>query len=228
MSPEQILARRRSRIAFGAVLAVGAIVVGVGAWMFERGFDGNVGPVLVGVWMAAFTASHLVRALPVRLMAMGAGPTSPVSTGAGAVADRATALGRLSVSAPLFGVAMMAPLSLHLCVAALVGNNFQGFSGWVALSTVLTLHAHLALGLHGMHFARVLDEHDHEDGLPYPCAAKGASGAVTAMLVSLFPGAVALLVPPFLVFITGLTFAPLAYHVVGRRFEAEKAVLSGG
>ena len=138
---------------------------------------------------------------------------------------------RWSVALPLMGLAMLAPLTIHLAVALVVGwmvpaASFDGggYDGWILSSVVIVGHAHVVLAICGWRFAKRIQVRDrleletrrHRDWL--------RAWGFTA-LASAIPGALLLAIPPLLVLVTGLVFIPAAYLRMTTRVIRERVMI---
>jgi len=189
----QMVARRLSRIAFGAVLIAGAVAL-VPAAMAGHG---DTPRVIVVTWIAAAVAGWLARAHV---------PADP----------NHDALGVASLVVPIVGLFLIGPLTLHLPFALLLRTGVgTGFDHWVAMSFCLVGLAHLAGALSGAVRATQLAR-----GKP---AWSPSRVFLITIIASLLPGAV-LVVPPFLVAVTGLPFL-LVLHAMEPIARRERVAL---
>jgi hypothetical protein len=129
-------------------------------------------------------------------------------------------LERASVAAPLTGVALLAPISIHFLVGLLAGSPSQ-FVEWMAMSAVITGPAHLTLVVCARRYACRLG---FMPLLKLHNAGWATLGIVT--FVSAVPFALLLLVPPLLTFITGALFIPASFTAFRHLVERERATLS--
>jgi hypothetical protein len=235
----QLIRRRQARIAAGYTLAVAGAALLLGptiAWAL--GADVFVVPTplalilaIPGSWLLAALVGFLVYAGSGRRLQRGYGELV-VSDDAAAdlkrlarlpapesLLERATALERSSVVAPLSGLALAAPMLLHLCLSPVVGGP-GGFLGWLALSGVIAGPAHITLVLRSRTYARKLGR------LPLDqLRGSGMAALGITTLVSALPFAVLLLIPPVLVFVTGLVFVPVSFARIGYLVETERQEL---
>jgi hypothetical protein len=142
----------------------------------------------------------------------------------GVLLERARALERRSVAAPLAAAGVLAPLSLHLAVAAVTGRpgyHLTDFDSWIRLSVVFVLPAHIAAAWCAHSFAR-----DLAKATDLRCARRHAGwhawGVVCA--AGLAPGG-PLVIPTLLVMATGLFIPPL-YAGARNRVAVERMVLT--
>jgi hypothetical protein len=128
---------------------------------------------------------------------------------------------------PLAALSMVAPLSLHFLVRSLFAPvRVADFDGWIVLSVILVGHAHVALCICAVLWARALSER-HTATL-----ADGLRGSMLKALfitvgVAALPGVLLMGIPPLLVLVTGLVFVPAMYAATVRcmqreRFELER------
>jgi len=122
MGNNRVIVRRRSRIAFGAILIVGACTLFVSAL---RGHPVAALTVVV-TWCAALAAGWATRAFAAE------GPDRDHLAVAG-------------LAVPMVGIALMGPITLHMPLAMLGGT--QAFDEWVVMSAWITGPAHIAFAL---------------------------------------------------------------------------------
>jgi hypothetical protein len=139
------------------------------------------------------------------------------------VRARADRLERSSVALPLMAMAMLAPLSLHLAIAAPF-TGLRTFNAWIALSLVIVGHAHLVTAWQAWKFARTLHGLD-KDELRVP-RRDGWRALWVTFGWSFFPGAILLLIPPILVLVTGLVVIPFTWASMQRRVGLERRLLT--
>jgi hypothetical protein len=136
-----------------------------------------------------------------------------------ALAARADALERSSIAWPLAGIALLAPLSIHLVVAGLfVGGRFDF---WMALSYLIVGHAHAFLAICGVRLAVRLRR--SEDLIRFDERGWKVYGLTIA--VAAIPGVVLLALPPLITAVTGL-FIPSLWGWAVRTVASERRVLS--
>jgi hypothetical protein len=124
MGHSRVIVRRKSRIAFGAVLIAGAITL-IASALSEQG---DAALIVVVTWCAALTAGWATRVFAAE------GP------------DR-DGLGVAGLVVPMIGIALLGPISMHLPFALLGGT--RTFDDWVVMSLVCTGPAHLAFAYAG-------------------------------------------------------------------------------
>jgi len=140
---------------------------------------------------------------------------------------------RSSVALPLAAVSLLAPLTIHFVVYAMLDMGHLGastlddFSKWMAISVVIVGHAHLALLVCAARWAyklrtRVTDE------IPLDVNRAWLEALLVSAGIACLPGIVLLGIPPVLVVLTGLLFVPLMFKAMARRVVAERGVLEAG
>ena len=173
------LAWRVARIAAGVVLSVGGLALPINA--VTHLFSSLT--LLAGTWALA------IAALPLAWLGARLGGRAL----AGRLGDRWLIA---SFAWPLAGLALLLPLSIHALV--MLDGAASKLDEWVAMSWAIVGHVHLALaGMAAWRIKRLVHE---EAALSAP-----AIYGITIGL-AMVPGAVFLLIPPFLVAATGLPF----------------------
>jgi hypothetical protein len=227
--------------ATGLLFSAGAFACGFAlqpwAWPHEPE-SGLLTALLLAAWPAALVAGGLTRAIAGA--AMGRRVHAPPMLTGDAGEDllrlqREDSLGVARAIAarwewagaalPLAALSMVAPLTLHFLVRCLfaplrVGN----FDGWIALSVVLVGHAHVALCVCAVVWARGLSRR------PTAALADGLRGSMLKALfvavgVASLPGILLMAVPPVLVLVTGLVFVPAMYTATVRCMQRERRTL---
>jgi hypothetical protein len=174
---DRLAARRVARITFGSVLIVGAAVLVLGPYLR---LPFSSAEIMLGSWFIATLLSLSVGRLPIH--------TDPQP------------LFKASLVVPTIGIALMAPLLIHLPFALVSQGSYDT---WVGLSVVIVGTAHLAFAITtGIRAARVVD--DRPAMSPWICYA-------ITVGVSCVPFALLLLIPPVLVALTALPLMPLVY-----------------
>ena len=131
-----------------------------------------------------------------------------------------------SVWVPLVGWALVAPLSMHLTLALLVGwvgiGRLQEFDWWILTSLVLTGVGHGVLCMMSVRFARRLHawRPDSTTKVPSVWAPYGWT-----LLGACVPGIVLYCVPPLIAAVTSL-FIPVTFDVLRQRVLTERAMLA--
>ncbi|MBK8253534.1 MAG: hypothetical protein IPK82_12810 [Polyangiaceae bacterium] len=137
---------------------------------------------------------------------------------------------RRSIALPLVGASLLGPLSMHMLVyipilglprVSNLGEVVKGFDVWICLSLVLVGIAHGVLAWKSYRFADRLSQ------LPLvilsekiPTSPWSVFGWV--WLASIFPGAIALFIPPILTAITGAVLIPLMFNWAYKRVLQER------
>jgi hypothetical protein len=196
-----LLARRMGRIAFGGVLLIGVayLVVAASAGSVRRPWNDlrpalDAAKIISATWLAALLAGvivrHVARRLPMRW--------------------NPDALFAESVITPVFGIALLLPLTLHMPFA-LVLTDAEGFAIWVGLSLWITGLAHLVFA-----FTSAMRGYQLVMGRP---AYSPRRIVVVTLITSCVPFIVLIGIPPLLVVTTALPLVPLLRameHVVAR------------
>jgi hypothetical protein len=126
---------------------------------------------------------------------------------------------------PLAALSMVAPLSLHFLVRGLFADLSVGnFDGWIVLSAVLVGHAHVALCVCAVLWARDLSKR-HTAALADGLGGSTFKAIFVAVGVASLPGILLLGVPPALVLVTGLVFVPVMYAATVRCMRRERLEL---
>ena len=187
----ELLARRIGRIAFGGVLLIGAAYLVVAAsagaacrpW-FDARPSLDAAKIISTTWLAALVvgaiARHIARRLPLRW--------------------NPDALFAESVMAPVLGMALLLPLTLHMPIALLASDS-EGFDTWVGLSLWITGLAHLV-------FAITCAMRGYQLVMGRPAYSPRRIVVVT-LITSCVPFIVLIGIPPLLVVITALPLIPL-------------------
>jgi hypothetical protein len=199
----QIIARRIGRIVFGGVLLVGVGWLATSAWSSSFGSHHAApldGARIIGLtWLAAIAAGLAAWAIAARVRG---------TWSRGALFAR-------SVVVPTLGVALLLPLTLHLPVALMIADA-DAFDLWVIASLWITGLAHLV-------FATLCAVRGYRlvAGKPGPTP---ATIYFATVITSCLPFVVLWAIPPVLVGITALPFAPML-HAMERRIARERLEL---
>lgn len=135
-----------------------------------------------------------------------------------------------SAALPLAAASLIAPLSLHWivwCVLSMpdIGaRSAADFGSWIGMSVVLVGHAHIALLVAAVSWARKLRT------VPTAYLRNGLSRAWGVALgvtvgVACLPGIVLLGIPPILVAVTGMFVVPVMFVATARSIERERLAL---
>jgi hypothetical protein len=182
---QQLLARRLARIAFGVVLIAGVAALTTAAWAGGPRLRGHGAPssaqIISFTWLAALLLGAVVQFAAARVR----------------WSCEPEALFGPSLIVPTAGIALLAPITLHMPIALLITDS-RGFDQWVEASLWVTALAHIAFAATSVRRA-----HQLVTGRP---AMSPTRIYVITVLVSCVPFIVLWGIPPVLV---GLTAAPL-------------------
>ncbi len=254
-----VYVRRRARRDAGIAGVICAAVLVLAAALRQPGLTG----ILNFSWLCVtgiYLLSRAVARLRIRQALAGAyAPSVDVEDDvlrfsetrpAQVVKDMADSLEWSSIALPMTAAAMLAPLSLHwLLMAVLSFGPPQGreFDGWISLSLLCVGHCHILLALRAWQFAdRVRAAPDvlsigliaDRSGWAAWGIIVGASAAAGLFLFAVGPffglsalvlpiaGMALLVVAPVVVAITGLAFIPGMFARMGRRIREERLLLS--
>lgn len=140
---------------------------------------------------------------------------------------------RRSIALPLVGASLLGPLSIHMALyvpflgltrVSNVGEVVKGFDVWICLSLVLVGLAHGVLAWKSYRFAEQMSQ------LPLLILCEKIPTSPWAVfgwvwLASIFPGAIALFIPPVLTAITGAVLIPLMFNRAYNRVLQERRLL---
>lgn len=241
-------ARRVARTAAGMVAIAGAVVLAFGtAWQslqdgWFRGRSGAPHPthlliaaVLVSVATYLVTRVIAARRFPglvraalvsdrdelVQLARLESGGLARAAAGiAGAGEER-------SLSMPMAGIVLLAPLAIHLVVAMFVTRSWlivSSFDVWIRMSLVLVGLAHVVLAGLCLRFARRV-AHAPLAELAQKSPLSGWAAFGWTVLASCLPGVIVILIPPIIVAATALPVVPLLFRVMHERAVAERRLL---
>jgi hypothetical protein len=133
-----------------------------------------------------------------------------------------------AVALPLTGISLLAPLTLHWVVAvAFLGgaSSDEGFrTAWIPVSALIVGHAHLALVIACVWWARSLRTREALEARLLINRTWGTALAVT-VATACVPGVVLLALPPILVALTGLVFVPWMFRAMAAVLVRERAML---
>lgn len=219
LSLEQVVARRKGRIAFGKALMVGGISFWNMAWIAqllpEKARFASIGLALAAAWVLAI---GIGLAASLRSKLKGKGRLVPVFSSADALRQQAESLSQRSLAWPLVSLSLLVPISLHFLVALPFGEN--EFEVWMVMSLALSGVAHFAL----IAMAWVFAQQKHK----LPSKVRGISFGLMAWLVSIgggmIPGVVLYFIPVILVAVSGV-FIPFAFSYFAMRWEKEHQAL---
>lgn len=120
-----------ARVAFGAVLLVGAAVLVGKAQLHMSGDDAQTPGIIAGTWLLATAAAAVAYAIASYLPPAG----------------RRDRLLQLSLVVPAAGIALVLPISLHLLWCVALDRSLVGFDEWVGLSMLFAGFAHVMFAL---------------------------------------------------------------------------------
>lgn len=143
---------------------------------------------------------------------------------------------RRSIALPMVGISLLGPLAMHLVVWCVVGGAASGgarpsgwlldsFDWWIAASLLLVGVAHVVLACLCVGFARKVERASLAE-LEAGSFASGWRVLGWTVLASLVPGVIAFLIPPVVVFFTGVLFIPWMFSSMHRRALTERRALA--
>jgi hypothetical protein len=181
----EIASRRAGRIAFGLVLIAGAVLLVFNA-LHEVVIEPAVQVPLT--WVCAFLVAGIVR----------------LATRRPLPADRLRARFAPSIVVPSIGIALMAPLSIHLPVVSYL-FGVDAYRDWVEISILVTGLTHVVTAtLVGLRAGQLVAGHSRPVGM--------AAVYLTGVGVSCVPFALLYMIPPAIVAVTGLALFPLLVY----------------
>ncbi len=131
-----------------------------------------------------------------------------------------------SVAVPLSAITLLAPLMLHFLFVALTDwRGMHSYASWIRISIVIVGHAHLALALMCVLFARKLRRSSLDQLRTMKIHREWLRAWGITIAVACVPGIVMLLVPPVLVAVTAITFVPAMFITFHRHLLAERSAL---
>jgi hypothetical protein len=231
----------------GVLLGVTAFLVALVSFLPPEGDRGGAHMVstvlLLGAWPVALIVGALARVVararlfPGARVLLSGNPAADLARLEAShplrqVRALATSWERAGAALPLAALSLVAPLTIHFLVWALVlvvsgGASVAAlgdFGEWIALSALIVGHAHIALLVCATRWvyrlrARETAELGHEMNHSWGMALLVAGG------VACLPGLVLLAIPPVLVLGTGVLFAPLMYRTTLRTMERERLAI---
>jgi hypothetical protein len=261
-----MVARRVGRVVAGAVagllgasaLLTGLLLTGPGSPFAERHLApvGLATSLLLAAWPLALAVGFLARTVArLRYARVLRAPSMPPAALALTELSRledarplltlrrhAARIEGWSAAAPLAGLSLTAPLTLHLIVSPAFERavNVREFDDWIAVSALLVGPAHLVLVFMAVRWALALRRRE-TDSLHQGIHASwmkailvtAIAGAVPCCLLLAFDGgglggamAVALsLIPAAITAATGVVFIPAMYLIAARRIARERLAL---
>jgi hypothetical protein len=145
-------------------------------------------------------------------------------------ADRIERAESWSASLPLVGMALLGPLVLHCLVWMAYtsgGAAFRlgAFDAWIGMTVPIAGLAHLVLAFRAAAFGPRLKEKSTRELRLMP-SHYGWMSLMFTSIAGLIPGAILLLVPPVLIFVTGLAFIPYSFYRMSRAIVAERDLVA--
>lgn len=234
--------RRVARASAGVVGAVGGLaVLIVSGVSLATQHGGAVNVLVLCASLAAVAAAYLVARLDAgarlrarfrALLTLTADTDRDIARleearPMGFVRDSADRLGRLSIAAPMVAMALLGPLSLHMCVAALplVANGdpmLEDFGNWMAISAVVVGHAHLVLALVSWRYTGRLFA-----GRSGAALNEGVKALGWTVFTAAVPGILLIVLPPLITCATGLFVVIPTFIWAHRTASREHALLYG-
>jgi hypothetical protein len=221
--------------AFGCAIAACAS----GSWSGQR-LSGLLTPLLLSAWPAALVAWAVTRLsagaaiarrvhAPIRLTGVAGDDLLRLQSEDSLAAARTLAARweRAGAALPLAALSIVAPLSLHFLVWCLLDPRpLESFGSWIGISVVVVGHAHVALCVCAVLWARALSRRETialGDGL----RRSWVKALLTTVGVASLPGLLLVGIPPLLVAVTGLVFVPAMYAATVRCMRRERLDLAG-
>lgn len=246
-----IYARRVARAVAGGVAAAAgvAMLVGGGIWALTTGSwynpsqsDGRMTDVLLGGVVAGVLAYLPARLVAYRKFDRAVGNALSLSGNvridlvrveraqprriAAELLSRAEAW---SASLPLVAVALLGPLLVHLLVwlgytAGNVSFKLGAFDAWIGATVPIAGLAHLVLAFRAAAFGPRIRAKSTEELRVMP-SQYGWKTLLFTAIAGLVPGAMLLLVPPVLIFLTGLVLVPHSFYRMNRLILGEREIV---
>jgi hypothetical protein len=133
-----------------------------------------------------------------------------------------------AVATPLTAISLLAPLTLHWLVDVLFlggASSDNGFrTNWIPASAIIVGHAHLALVIACVWWARSLRRREAVEARLAINRSWGTAMAVTVATAAV-PGIALLAIPPILVALTGLVFVPWMFRATASVLMREREML---
>jgi hypothetical protein len=132
-----------------------------------------------------------------------------------------------STALPLAALSMLMPLTLHFGFIKLTSSeSAESFATWIRVSLVVVGHAHLALMIMAIRFAKKLRRATLDELTRMSVHREWARAWGITIGVACVPSILLLAIPPILVAVTGIAFIPLMFILVHKRLVAERLVLA--
>lgn len=215
------LSKRRARILAGQVGVAWFVVVLLMGLATLLGLGEGLATFALLLGAPAIAGSYLMARLLTR-----ARPREPGLTLSSL--RRAQALEHDSLAWPMAAGVLFGPLTVHLWLWGVFGcllgtGKLADFDSWLAMSSILTLAAHVVLLGRGVLHARTLSEVRFGAQPKRVAPLIKTIGAVA--LAGLVPGVVLLGIPPIIVVLTAILVVPVVFQGIRAAFTAERADL---
>ena len=228
----------------GVALGGAAFAVAIASFMCPAGLDGRARVASTILLLVAWPAALLCGATA-RLVARVLVADAPVALSGNPSIDLARLEAadplrqawevamrweRTSAALPMAALSLVAPLTIHWLVWSLFSRSFpdasklQDFGWWIGISGILVGHAHLALLVGAVRWARRLRACPTV-ALRSDLTASWGLALLVSAGVACLPGVVLLAIPPILVLATGLLFVPWMFMAMARSIERERLAL---
>lgn len=131
-----------------------------------------------------------------------------------------------SSALPLAGLSLLTPLTLHWLFIQMIDHESpSSFAEWIRISCVVVGHAHIALLVMAIKFAKRLRSLSAHDIQNMSIHREWLKAWGITIGVSCVPFILLFAVPPILVAITGIAFIPIMYAVMRHRILSERQTL---
>lgn len=232
-----------------ASLVVLAIQLGLFGRLFYRQQGGELASLtLLGAWPTMFVVGAFATLCFYAFPARPPGMLTDELTAAlrrDAAAHRHWQLDRLrrveqsSFGLPIMAIALLAPLTLHLGVALLLGGRYfklREFDGYMALALGCVWLPHLVAAGLSWRFVRQAREQLSRGETLHPVLAgvqttalAAASTLISVLIVAMvarMPLMLGILIAAVIVLVTGLAYLPLLYWRMTKKLQAERALIA--
>jgi hypothetical protein len=133
-----------------------------------------------------------------------------------------------ALATPLTALSLLAPLTLHWLVDVLFlggASSDSGFrSNWIPMSALIVGHAHLALVIACVWWARSLRKREAVE-VRLAITKSWATAMAVTVATAAVPGIALLAIPPILVALTGLVFVPWMFRATASVLMQEREML---